>query len=104
MYKLLESRIKQLEKLKDPSHTRIASLALFRIIMQHACVTLGEWIVFVLRKDNSKMSSYTAIDIKIFLQPADGSLVSLLTQLLVSAENLGWRSVGKKILGKKRSY
>ncbi|WP_202024778.1 tetratricopeptide repeat protein [Klebsiella quasipneumoniae] len=101
MYKLLESRIKQLEKLKDPSHTRIASLALFRIIMQHACVSLGEWIVFVLRKDNSKMSSYTAIDIKIFLQPADGSLVSLLTQLLVSAENLGWRSVGKKFWEKK---
>ena len=100
MHKILESRIKQLEKLKDPTHIRIASLAIFRIILQHTCVTLGEWVVFVLRKDPPKISSYTAVEMKIFLQPADGTLVSLLSQLLVSAENLGWRSVGRKFWAK----
>ena len=30
-----------------------------------------------------------------FIEPADGGLVRLLGQLLVAAENLGWKSVGQ---------
>ncbi|WP_142098552.1 tetratricopeptide repeat protein [Bordetella hinzii] len=95
MYKLLANRIKAAEQLKDPAHVRIAVLGIFRITMQHACVTLGEWIVRALRENPARLSSYTSVDIAMFAQPADGALVSLLSQLLVAAENIGWRSVGR---------
>src|SRR5690606_25349393 len=52
--------------------------------------------VRALRDNPSKISSYTAVDISLFSKPADGSLVSLLSQLLVAAENLNWRSVGRQ--------
>ncbi len=95
MHKLLESRIKAAEQLKEPAHVRMAVLGIFRITMQHACVSLGEWIVGTLREHPSRLSGYTSVDVAAFAQPADGSLVSLLSQLLVAAENVGWRSVGK---------
>lgn len=95
MHKLLTNRVKAAEQLKDPAHVRIAVLGIFRITMQHACVTLGEWIVRALRENPARLSSYTSVDIAMFAQPADGALVSLLSQLLVAAENIGWRSVGR---------
>jgi tetratricopeptide (TPR) repeat protein len=95
MHKILEARIKGAEQLKDPAHVRIAVLGIFRIAMQHACVALGEWIVSALREHPSRLSGYTSVDIGSFSQPADGSLVSLLSQLFVAAENVGWRSVGR---------
>lgn len=96
MYKLLEARVKAAEKLADPAHVRVAILGIFRIAMQHACVSLAEWIVSALREDQSRISSYTSVEIGHFTQPADGSLVSLLTQLLVAAENVGWKSVARQ--------
>lgn len=95
MHKILDARIKGAEQLKDPAHVRIAVLGIFRIAMQHACVALGEWIVGALREHPSRLSGYTSVDIGSFSQPADGSLVSLLSQLFVAAENVGWRSVGR---------
>lgn len=95
MQKILDARIKGAEQLKDPAHVRIAVLGIFRIAMQHACVALGEWIVGALREHPSRLSGYTSVDIGSFSQPADGSLVSLLSQLFVAAENVGWRSVGR---------
>lgn len=95
MHKLLEGRVKAAEQLKDPAHVRVAALGLFRITMQHACVSLGEWIVATLREHPTRLSSYTSVDISTFTQPADGTLVSLLSQLFVAAENLGWRSAGR---------
>lgn len=95
MQKILEARIRGAEQLKDPAHVRIAVLGIFRITMQHVCVALGESIVGVLREHPSRLSSYTSVDISAFSQPADGALVSLLSQLLVAAENIGWRAVGR---------
>lgn len=95
MHKVLEARVKAAEQLKDPAHVRVAALGLFRITMQHACVSLGEWIVSTLREHPTRISSYTSVDIGTFTQPADGTLVSLLSQLLIAAENLGWRSAGR---------
>lgn len=95
MHRLLESRVKATEQLKDSAHVRAAALGLFRITMQHACVSLGEWIVATLREHPTRLSSYTSVDISTFSQPADGTLVSLLSQLFVAAENLGWRSAGR---------
>jgi len=96
MHKLLTSRIKAAEQLKDPAHIRIAVLGIFRITMQHACVSIGEWIVRALHDRPSQLSGYTSVDIAMYSQPADGALVKLLSQLLVAAENIGWRSVGRQ--------
>jgi tetratricopeptide (TPR) repeat protein len=93
--KLMEARIKGAEQLKDPAHVRIAVLGIFRIAMQHACVTLGEWVARSLREDSSRLSLLTPVDLGSFKHPADGTLVSLLSQLVVAAENIGWKSVGR---------
>ena len=95
MYKLLESRIKSAEQLKDPIHTRRAILGIYRIAMQHACISLGEWIISALQNEKDKSELYTNVDTALYLQPADGSLIKLLTQLMVSAENIGWKSAGR---------
>lgn len=95
MQRILENRISGVERLKDESHVRAAVLGLFRITLQHACVSLGEWIVDALREDPEKRSKCTDINLTDFSSPADGTLINLLSQLLVAAENLGWRSVGR---------
>jgi len=95
LQKLLEARIKGAEQLKDPAHVRMAILGIYRITMQHAAVTLGEWIAQALRDDTSRLSRLTPVDIASFKQPADGTLVALLSQLVVAAENIGWNSVGR---------
>ena len=95
MQKILVSRVRAAGQLKDQTHVRMAILGLFRIALQHACVSLGEWIGSALRADPSKLASYTSIDLREFSAPADGGLVKLLSQLLVSAENIGWRHVGR---------
>ncbi|EGH28969.1 hypothetical protein PSYJA_08308 [Pseudomonas syringae pv. japonica str. M301072] len=91
----MEARIKNAEQLKDPAHVRIAVLGIFRIAMQHACVTLGEWVVQALREDSTRLSLLTPVDLASFRHPADGTLVNLLSQLVVAAENIGWKSVGR---------
>lgn len=101
MYNLLINNLKKLKELKDPIHTRQAALGIFRITMQHACITLGEWIVFTLRKNPNLVSNITPIDLKKFPQPPDGDLVHLLSQLLVAVENLGWRSAGSSYWNKE---
>lgn len=95
MQRLLDARIKDAEKLKDPAHVRSASLGLYRIIMQHACVTLGEWLSNHLRENPDQLARYTPVDVSGFSAPSDGTLIDLLSQLLVAAENLEWRSAGK---------
>ncbi len=95
MLRLLDTRIKDAEKLKDAAHLRSATLGLYRIIMQHACVTLGEWLSNHLREHPDQLAKYTPVDVNAFTAPSDGTLIDLLSQLLVAAENLNWRSAGK---------
>ncbi len=95
MQKMLEARLKNAEQLKDPAHVRLAVLAIFRIAMQHACVTLGEWVVRSIKEDSSRISLLTPVDLDSFRHPADGTLVTLLSQLVVAAESVGWKSVGR---------
>jgi tetratricopeptide (TPR) repeat protein len=59
-------------------------------------VSLGEWIADTLREQPDKLSRCTNIDLSEFSAPADGALTSLLSQLLVAAENIGWSSVGRQ--------
>ncbi|PXW99175.1 hypothetical protein C7444_1013 [Sphaerotilus hippei] len=95
MLRLLDARIKDAEKLKDPAHVRSATLGLYRIIMQHACVTLGEWLSSHLREHPDQLARYSPVDVSAFTAPSDGALIDLLSQLLVAAENLDWRSAGR---------
>lgn len=96
MQKILESRVRGAEQLKNPENTRAAALGLMRITLQHACVVLGEWIANTLRADPVKLQNFTGVDLKDFVAPADGELVSLLSELLVAVENLGWKSAGRQ--------
>jgi tetratricopeptide (TPR) repeat protein len=95
MHKIMEARVKAAEQLKDPIHVRNAVIAIFRISMQHACVGLGEWVARSIGEDVTRLPRLTPIDLRSFNQPSDGTLVTLLSQLLVAAENIGWKSAGR---------
>ncbi len=95
MQGILETRARGAEQLKNAENVRAAVLGLMRITLQHACVVLGEWIANTLRADPSKLQNFTGVDLKDFVAPADGDLVSLLSELLVAVENIGWKSAGR---------
>ncbi|WP_413502096.1 ATP-binding protein [Serratia proteamaculans] len=95
MNKIIHQRIASIEKLQDPSHVRPAILGLSRIILQHACISLGEWIANLLKENPNKLTRCPNFEPNEFISPADGSLINLLSQLFVVAENLGWKSAGK---------
>lgn len=95
MKNFIETRIRAIEKLKDDSHVRAAVLGLYRIIMQHSCIVIAEWISETIRKNPENIKLCTSVDYDDFIMPADGTLVRLLASLLVAAENLGWHSVGR---------
>lgn len=96
MQAILEARARGAEQLKTPENVRAAVLGVMRIALQHSCVVLGEWIANTLRTDPSKLQKFTGVDLKDFVAPADGELISLLSELLVAVENLGWRSAGRQ--------
>lgn len=96
MQAILETRARGAEQLKTDENVRAAVLGLMRITLQHACVVLGEWIANSLRADPSKLQKFTGVDLKDFVAPADGDLISLLSELLVAVENLGWKSAGRQ--------
>lgn len=95
MKALLDARIRGAEQLKNEENVRAAVLGIMRITLQHSCVVLGEWIANTLREDPAKLQCFTGVDLKDFVAPADGELVSLLSELLVAVENMGWKSAGR---------
>lgn len=95
MQSIFETRARGAEPLKNPEKVRAAVLGIMRITLQHACVVQGKWIANILRADPSKLQSFTGVDLKDFVAPSDGELIGLLSELLVAAENLRWKSAGR---------
>lgn len=79
-----------------------SAIAIFRITLQHAIITLAEWIVNEYRRrDAWPLSSEPPISE--LRAPSDGVMVGLLAELLVVCENLGWQGVTRPLWEKVRS-
>lgn len=96
MKNILQERINKLSDLENSSDCRLAVLGLYRISMQHACVSLAEWLVNESSSKSERAFVNSDIEFSDFSSATDGSFVSILSQLLLLAENLGWASVGRK--------
>lgn len=92
--KRMKTRINELiavaQDLDSPMEKRAISIALMRIVLQHACVSLAEWIIEY--GPTNRVSK--DVDISKFLErllsPSDGTFVEIIGELLVAAENCGW--------------
>lgn len=89
----LTTYVSRAAKLEDPAKVRAVCLGLFRIILQHACVVLAEWMTTVLREQPKRLADFPGFSLDALRQPADGTLVALFSDLLVAAENIGWRRI-----------
>jgi len=96
MKKLIEEQIEKLSLLENASDCRLAVLGLYRIAMQHACISLTEWLINEENLRSERVFSQSDIEFSDFSSATDGSFISMLSQLLLMAENLGWASVGRK--------
>jgi tetratricopeptide (TPR) repeat protein len=81
-------------KLRSDLEARSAAIALTRIILQHACITLAEWCV-VRRRSHPQGADQPPLPLEELRCPADGTLVSSLAELLVAAENDGWNGISR---------
>ena len=74
--------------------TRAVAISLMRILLQHACYSLAEWIV-VTRAGADNVQSHLKLELQRLRQPSDGTLVQVLGELLIAAENGGWTGVSR---------
>lgn len=82
MQTILNKRFSNTVKLKDPVKIRQGMLSLFRITLQHLCLTLAEWSYLKCKKNNTLIESYN-VDINQLYLPADGSLHQIFGELLI---------------------
>ncbi|MBE0549235.1 MAG: hypothetical protein IH627_16595 [Rubrivivax sp.] len=76
---------------------RMAYVAIFRIALQHACVTLAEHISIRRERRRVPLTTQPALPVSNLRVPSDGTLVTSLFELLVLAENEGLSGVSKPI-------
>lgn len=76
---------------------RMAYIAIFRITLQHACISIAENISVRRERRREVVSSPSPLPVGNLRSPSDGTLVSSLFELLVIAENEGMTGVSKPI-------
>lgn len=96
MKKILMDNVEGLGQIANAGDCRLAVLGLYRIAMQHACVSLAEWLVNEGTKNSHKVLSQSDLEFSDFATAADGSFINILSELLLMAENIGWTSIGRK--------
>lgn len=91
--RILELRTKAAE---GPSEGQAqAAVGLIRIILQHSAVALAEWVID--RFHRTHQAAEHEIDLAELRAPSDGTLVEVLLNLVVIAENLGWTGLAQMI-------
>lgn len=79
----------------SPQEVHSTVFALQRIILQHYCIALAEWLIRRCNDSNIELSP--AINFEQLRRPADGSLVALACDLTAAADNAGWRGLSRSI-------
>jgi hypothetical protein len=91
MIERLQELLLEAGELQSEALKRQVCIALSRIILQHACLSLVEWIS--IKQVYSNKLTISVGDIEKLKKPADGTLAEVLGVLLVSAQNEGWPGV-----------
>lgn len=86
------------EGLSNVAERQRAAIALWRVGLQHAAIPLAEWLIAVSRRSDVDPELRPAVPVPDFMtlrKPAEGSVVDLLADGVIAAENLGWPGVSK---------
>lgn len=94
MLRVISTHVAEAKRL-PPAEAHAALFALQRIILQHYCVSLAEWIISQWTDDHGELKP--KIDFDQLRKAPDGTLASLACDLAVAAENIGWRGLAKPI-------
>ncbi len=81
----------------SPVERRMAYVALIRIMLQHGCIFLAEWIVARRRLSVSK-TEWQNLPTASLRAPADGTLLTALCEMLIIAENEGASGLSSPML------
>lgn len=92
MRKILAQRIAEAQTLDSEAAKSNAALGLYRVMMQHALIGLYEWCVVAIRAGSSRPEGIE-LPVGEVRKPTDGGIISAVSELLVIAENLGWKNV-----------
>lgn len=73
-------------------------IAILRILLQHACVTLAELLAFRRMNSPNLGPELRQLPISNLREPSDGTLATTLSELLVIAENEGFSGISRRVL------
>lgn len=92
----INSLIEEAES-QQPSIVRQVSIALVRIMLQHSCLSLLEYLHYT--RNRAKGQSFVSpLQASRLRQPSDGTMVEVLSEYLLAAENEGWDGISNTIL------
>jgi hypothetical protein len=100
MISKLKSLLAEARQLKSESEASEAAIALTRIILQHACITLAEVLIRSRTTSAAPNNAVGNLPLTELRSPADGTLVQALAELIVAAENAGWNGLGRSTFWK----
>lgn len=99
MQAVIRDWLDQASKLSSQAESRQAAIGLFRIILQHACLSVTEWLI-----DNRQSLRFNEgqqlepLDLYRLRSPSDGTLLDILIEFIVIAENEGWSGISRPVL------
>lgn len=95
MIRRVKKLLQEARSLRSSAEARQATIALVRITLQHACISLAEWSIQARRISAANSVNLVPLPLGKLRNPSDGTLVSVLAELLVAAENDGWNGVSR---------
>lgn len=96
----LKSLLVEARQLTSESEASEAAIALCRIILQHACISLAELLIRSRATSATPSNAAGELPLSELRSPADGTLVQALAELIVAAENAGWTGLGRSTFWK----
>lgn len=95
MVSKIRKDLNDISKLDSPIEVRNILIALFRIVLQHANISITEWVIEKRKISSEKSVASIGLPIDDLRTPSDGTLQRTLSELMVIAENEGWHQVSR---------
>lgn len=94
MKRRIKEQLNKAKKLTSPVEVNEVAMALMRIVLQHACISIAEELIQI-RRISLDTTPRTPLPLAELREPSDGDLAATLGQLLILAENEGWSGIGR---------
>ena len=91
----IQTLLSQTLLLTSDIEKRKVTFALLRIILQHACITLVEELIRIRKSTPDIAFQRNPLPLDSLRAPSDGTLVAILGELMVLAENEGWSGISR---------